>query len=70
MRFIVDMQLPPKLAYYIQAIGHNTTHTKFYKNGHQLKDREIIRIAKEENRVIITKDSDFLDNYITKGAPP
>ncbi len=32
-------------------------------------DPEIIRIADEENRIVISKDSDFLDNYILDGSP-
>jgi predicted nuclease of predicted toxin-antitoxin system len=32
-------------------------------------DPEIIRIADEESRIVISKDSDFLDNYILDGSP-
>ena len=70
MKFIVDTQLPPRLVHYITSLGYQTVHTTFYKNGHLLNDNTIVIIAKEENRTIITKDSDFLDNYVLHGAPP
>ncbi len=35
-----------------------------------LQDNEIVKLAIAENRIIITKDSDFLDNYLLKGTPP
>lgn len=41
MRFIIDTQLPPKLATYLNASGYNSMHTTYYKNGHLLKDNEI-----------------------------
>ena len=32
-------------------------------------DPEIIRFADDENRIVISKDSDFLDNYILDRSP-
>ena len=32
MRFIVDTQLPAKLAHYITSLGYQTVHTTFYEN--------------------------------------
>ena len=68
--FIVDTQLPPSLAVYLTGKGFDSIHTTFYTDGHLLQDNEIVEIAIKENRIIITKDSDFLDNYILKGTPP
>jgi predicted nuclease of predicted toxin-antitoxin system len=61
VRFLVDTQLPPLLAAYLMSKGYDALHTTFFENGHLLKDAEISIIAKNENRIIITKDSDFLD---------
>ena len=68
--FIVDTQLPPKLAAYLSAKGFNSIHTSDLPNGILLKDIEIIELAINQNRIIITKDSDFLDYFILKGVPP
>jgi predicted nuclease of predicted toxin-antitoxin system len=35
-----------------------------------LNDKEISKTAIEEGRIIITKDSDFLNSYILKDSPP
>ncbi|MFK7937165.1 MAG: DUF5615 family PIN-like protein [Saprospiraceae bacterium] len=70
MKFIVDTQLPWKLARFLRDKGHDCTHTVDYDKGHLLQDTEIILIAKEEVRTVITKDSDFSDYFYLKGAPP
>jgi predicted nuclease of predicted toxin-antitoxin system len=70
LRFIVDTQLPPLLSGYFESKGQDSIHTTFYKDGHLLQDAEISAIAKSENRIIVTKDSDFLERYILLGAPP
>ena len=70
MRFIVDTQLPPRLASFLESKGHDCIHTTHFENGHLLQDAEIIIIAVDQSRTIISKDSDFSDNYYLKGAPP
>lgn len=70
LKFIVDTQLPPKLATFLSDKGFDAIHTTFFPNGHLLQDKEIREIAMQENRIIVTKDNDFFDAYLTKGAPP
>lgn len=70
LRFIVDTQLPPKLARLLSSWGFDAIQTTFFPNGHLLSDAEIIEIAIAEERIVITKDSDFLDNYLLRGTPP
>lgn len=70
LRFIVDTQLPPLLSHYFVSKGQDSIHTTFFKDGHLLQDAEISEIAKRENRIIVTKDSDFLERYVLHGAPP
>lgn len=70
LRFLVDTQLPPRLAQLLISFNYDAIHTTFFPNGHLLSDREIIQIAVAENRIIVTKDSDFLDNFLLKGIPP
>ena len=70
MKFIVDTQLPPRLSVYLQSEGHDCIHTTDFEDGHLLQDSEIIEIAIEQERTVITKDSDFSDHYFLKGAPP
>lgn len=70
MRFIVDTQLPPRLASFLESKGHDCIHTTNFDNGHLLQDAEIVLIAVDQRRTIISKDSDFSDYYYLKGAPP
>lgn len=70
LKFIVDTQLPPKLAYSLKDLGADAIHTTYFEDGHLLDDREIIKIAIEEDRIVVTKDSDFRDHLLLKGSPP
>lgn len=72
LKFIVDTQLPPSLALKLRmyGTGADAVHTTNYANGHLMNDKEIRKIAVAENRIIITKDSDFFDYFILKGIPP
>jgi predicted nuclease of predicted toxin-antitoxin system len=58
MRFIVDHQLPPALACWLTARGHEAQHVFLMGLG-EADDADIWRVALEQNAVVITKDSDF-----------
>lgn len=55
MRFIVDTQLPPRLAKFLKDKGFDTLHTTDFRDGHLLDDETIRKIAISENRIIISK---------------
>lgn len=70
LNFIFDTQLPPILAERLNEKGHDAIHATHFKNGHFLNDTQIREIATREERIVITKDKDFLDYFLIKGAPP
>lgn len=70
MKFIVDTQLPFKLSMFLKKNGHDCIHTTDTSNGHLLQDSEIVTIAIEAERTVVTKDSDFKDKFHSTGAPP
>lgn len=70
MKFLVDTQLPPKLALWLLQKGFKAGHTTDRSNGHLLKDKEIRNLAIENEWIIVTKDSDFEDYFFVKGVPP
>jgi predicted nuclease of predicted toxin-antitoxin system len=70
MRFVVDAQLPPRLARQLAAAGHEAVHTLALAKGNRTSDRDITSIATLENRVVITKDEDFVTGFLLRGAPP
>ncbi|MBD2702892.1 DUF5615 family PIN-like protein [Spirosoma sp. BT702] len=69
-KFLVDTQLPPMLATYLRWKGADAIHTTHFPEGHLLQDADIAKIALQEDRIIVTKDSDFPDAFFLKGAPP
>jgi len=70
LKFIIDTQLPYTLVKKLKVLGADAIHTTYYLDGHLLDDAKIIHIAIEQERIVITKDSDFQDNFLLKGAPP
>jgi predicted nuclease of predicted toxin-antitoxin system len=70
MKFIVDAQLPRRLAQELAASGHDAIHTLDLAAGNRTQDQEIVSIAIRENRIVITKDNDFVSSFLLRGAPP
>ncbi|MEX2411071.1 MAG: DUF5615 family PIN-like protein [Candidatus Paceibacterota bacterium] len=54
---------------FLSAREIDSKHTLDLPKKNATPDSEIIRLADEENRIVISKDSDFLDNYILDGSP-
>ncbi len=69
MKVIVDAHLPKRLSEFLSANNIDLKHTLDLPNKNRTTDTEIILIADTENRIVISKDSDFLDNYILDGSP-
>jgi len=69
-RLIVDTQLPPSLADFFKRKGFDATHVVDYPAGALTQDDEIIAIATNEKRIIVTKDIDFFDYFMLKNYPP
>jgi predicted nuclease of predicted toxin-antitoxin system len=70
LKFIVDTQLPHQLAVYLRKNKFDAVHTTDTYQGHLLQDSQIVDLAITQDRIIISKDSDFFDNYILNGVPP
>ncbi len=70
MKLLVDEQLPQLLAEVLQSKGFDAVHISALLTGERITDSSIIQISIDQNRVVITKDVDFLNNYIVRKAPP
>ena len=68
-RLIVDTQLPPSLAEFFRRRGYDATHVVDYPSGALTQDDEIILIATNEQRIIVTKDNDFVDYFLLRNYP-
>lgn len=65
MRFLVDAQLPPALARWLEAKGHEAQHV--YDTGLlDASDRDIWAKAGEIDSIIVTKDEDFVTLLTTR----
>lgn len=69
MKFIVDAQLPKSLSELITAKGHDSIHTLEFPKANATQDFEILEVSEKEDRIVITKDNDFLDSYLLIGKP-
>ena len=58
MKFLVDVQLPGTLVRWLRDRNHDAVHV-LERNLGQVDDGALWRIAKEEGRIMISKDEDF-----------
>lgn len=69
MKFLVDAQLPRRLVALIGQAGHDATHTLDLPLGNRTTDTVINRLSLNEQRVVITKDADFVDSFLLRQEP-
>ena len=69
MKFLVDAQLPRRFANWLREAGHDALHTHPPEKNYTL-DSELIARAKQEGRIVISKDADFVQSYLVTGEPP
>lgn len=69
MRFVVDAQLPRRLCARLNERGHDAVHTLDLPQGNRTPDDAINRLSAAEQRVVVTKDSDFVDSFVLRGTP-
>jgi predicted nuclease of predicted toxin-antitoxin system len=66
----VDAQLPRRLARELAAAGHEAIHTLDLPAANRTTDQELVALAARGNRVLVTKDNDFVVSFHLRGAPP
>ena len=69
MKFLVDAQLPDRLAQFLQSTGYDTLHTKNLPQQNATSDSTINRLSIDQSRIVITKDSDFVNSLLTIQQP-
>ncbi len=69
MKFLVDAQLPARLARFLDDAGHDAIHTSELVDGNRTTDVRIAELADGEGRVVGTKDRDFRDGHLLSGSP-
>lgn len=69
MKFVVDAQLPRQLAALLREVGFDAIHTLDLSQGNRTSDGLINELSLTEKRIVITKDSDFVDSFILRREP-
>jgi predicted nuclease of predicted toxin-antitoxin system len=69
MKFLVDAQLPRRLAQWLQTAGHDTLHTRDLPQQNATPDQDINALSIAQQRIVITKDTDFLNSFLTRQEP-
>jgi predicted nuclease of predicted toxin-antitoxin system len=54
---------------WLAAAGCGACHTLDLPDGNRVADGELIRVADAEQRILITKDTDFVDSHLLRGQP-
>lgn len=63
MRFLVDAQLPRRFCVWLEMTGHDVKHTLDLPMRNRTPDNEILDLAEKEDRVVVTKDDDFVQSF-------
>ena len=69
MKFLVDAQLPARLATFLTEAGHDVVHTTQLPDGNRTTDAAIAELADRDDRIVVTKDRDFRDGHLLGGSP-
>lgn len=69
MRFLIDAQLPRRLAHFLNSREHDAIHTLDLPRGNRTSDIEIIDICARENRLLVTKTRRFTTSFLLRGEP-
>ncbi|HEX4951320.1 MAG TPA: DUF5615 family PIN-like protein [Blastocatellia bacterium] len=66
---MVDAQLPARLKFWLIQNGYDALHTDDLPERDSTPDTIIADLADQENRIVISKDSDFLKMRILQDKP-
>ncbi|WP_448560437.1 DUF5615 family PIN-like protein [Trichothermofontia sp.] len=69
MKFLVDAQLPLRLARFLQSEGYDTLHTRDLPQHNATPDSFINQFSIQDQRIVITKDADFVESFILQKQP-
>lgn len=69
MKFIIDAQLPRHIANLLNQAGHDAVHTLDLPRANRTPDTEVLQVAAREGRVVVSKDSDFVDLFLLDRKP-
>lgn len=69
MNFLVDAHLPYGLCILLRAQGHDAVHTRELPGGNATPDAVLNEKSVSEERVLVTKDTDFYYTHLLHQRP-
>ena len=69
MKFLVDAQLPKRFCVWLDQAGQDAIHTLDLPEGNRTTDDKVIAFAEQQERIVVTKDDDFVQSYLVNGRP-
>ncbi|MFC5454192.1 DUF5615 family PIN-like protein [Prosthecobacter fluviatilis] len=69
MKFLLDAHLPPGLRRVFAAAGHEAIHTLDLPDQNASRDGILNSVSMAEQRVVVTKDTDFYYSHLLHGRP-
>jgi len=69
MKFLVDAQLPRRFASWLNEAGHDALHTLDLPRKNHTPDSEVIARARQDGRIVVSKDADFVQSFLITGEP-
>jgi predicted nuclease of predicted toxin-antitoxin system len=69
MKFLIDAHLPPSLRDVFHAAGHDAIHTLDLPEQNASRDGILNEVSMNEQRVVVTKDTDFYYSHLLQGRP-
>ena len=69
MKFLIDAHLPPSLRHTFAAAGHDAIHTLDLPEQNASRDGLLNEVSVRDQRIVITKDTDFYFSHLLQGRP-
>ncbi|MGB9752589.1 DUF5615 family PIN-like protein [Roseiflexus castenholzii] len=69
MNFLVDAQPPRRLVWRLREAGHDAIHTLDLPESNRSTDSEINAVSLREERIVATKDVDFVSSFLLTRQP-
>lgn len=69
MKYVIDAQLPRQLVPLFQRVGCDAIHTRSLPKGNRTSDTFIATYADREDRIVVTKDGDFVQSHLLLQQP-
>jgi predicted nuclease of predicted toxin-antitoxin system len=69
VKFLIDAHLPPSLRDLFHEAGHDAIHTLDLPDQNASRDSLLNEVSMHEQRVLVTKDTDFYYSHLLHGRP-